>query len=60
MSEFNYKNAYKLAVRTNKELHDTIDSYTAMLEELQQELERVTRENDELRRTIKIMQDPVF
>lgn len=49
MTPFNYKNAYKLAIQTNKELHMSIDSYKVMLGELQRELEEKKQEIIELR-----------
>ncbi len=60
MVNFNYKNAYKLAVQTNKELHKTLDSYKYMLEEAEKEIERLQHENTELLREKAMRKDPVF
>ena len=51
MAEFNYKNAYKLAIQTNKGLHDTLDAQQALLDSLQKELIRCHEEIDDLRQT---------
>ena len=49
MATFNYKNAYKLAVQTNKELHMALGSYKTMLEEAQKELKDCYAQIDKLR-----------
>ena len=53
MAAFDFKNAYRLAVQTNRELHLTLDSYKAMYEQAQQDLkaarEEVSRLRDQLR-----------
>lgn len=52
MTAFNYKNAYKLAIQTNRELHITLDSYKAMHEQDQQELKAARAEIARLREEI--------
>lgn len=53
MAPFNYKNAYKLAVQTNRELHISLDAYKNMYEESQREIKQyqaeITRLNDQIR-----------
>lgn len=49
MTTFNYKNAYKLAIQTNRELHITLDSYKVMHENDQKELRRAQTEIARLR-----------
>lgn len=44
MTAFNYKNAYKLAIQTNRELHITLDSYKVMHENDQKELQHARAE----------------
>jgi len=55
MTAFNYKNAYKLAIQTNRELHMTLDSYKVMHENDQKELERARAEIARLRNEINKM-----
>ena len=38
MGEFNYKNAYRLAVQTNRELHASIEAYKTLLDAAKAEL----------------------
>ena len=40
MAEFNYKNAYRLAIQTNRELHGTIDAYKTLLDAAKAEITR--------------------
>lgn len=49
MTVFNYKNAYKLAIQTNRELHITLDSYKIMHENDQKELQKARAEIAKLR-----------
>lgn len=49
MVAFNYKNAYKLAIQTNRELHITLDSYKVMHENDQKELRHAHAEIAHLR-----------
>lgn len=49
MTAFNYKNAYKLAIQTNRELHMTLDSYKVMHEEDQRALQQARAEIAKLR-----------
>lgn len=49
MVAFNYKNAYKLAIQTNRELHITLDSYKSMHENDQKELKQARAEIARLR-----------
>lgn len=53
MTAFDFKNAYRLAVQTNRELHMTLDSYKVMYEQAQKDLKaaqaEITRLRDELR-----------
>ena len=55
MAAFNYKNAYKLAIQTNRELHISLDSYKVMYENSQQELEAARKEIARLREEIREM-----
>ena len=55
MAAFNYKNAYKLAIQTNRELHISLDSYKVMYENSQQELEAARKEIARLREEIRQM-----
>ena len=55
MAAFNYKNAYKLAIQTNRELHISLDSYKVMYENAQQELEAARKEIARLREEIRQM-----
>jgi len=55
VTAFNYKNAYKLAIQTNRELHMTLDSYKVMHENDQKELERARAEIARLRNEINKM-----
>ena len=38
MTQFNYRNAYRLAVQTNRELHASIDAYRELLDAAKTEL----------------------
>ena len=38
MAVFDFKNAYRLAIQTNRELHMTLDSYKVMYENAQKEI----------------------
>lgn len=62
MAPFNYKNAYKLAIQTNRELHISLDAYKVMNENLQKDLkkanEEINRLRDEIRRMRVNMVDP--
>lgn len=49
MTVFNYKNAYKLAIQTNRELHITLDSYKVMHDNDQKELQHARTEIARLR-----------
>jgi len=55
MAAFNYKNAYKLAIQTNRELHISLDSYKAIHEQDQRELEAAHKEIARLREEIRQM-----
>ena len=44
MTNFNYKNAYKLAIQTNRELHISLDAYKSMYEESQKEIKKYQAE----------------
>lgn len=55
MAAFNYKNAYKLAIQTNRELHIALDSYKVMYENSQKELEAAQKEIARLRQEINNM-----
>lgn len=55
MAAFNYKNAYKLAIQTNRELHISLDSYKVMHEQDQRELEAARKEIARLREEIRQM-----
>lgn len=55
MAAFNYKNAYKLAIQTNRELHISLDSYKAMHEQDLRELEAARKEIARLREEIRQM-----
>ena len=39
-TDFNYKNAYRLAVQTNRELHASIEAYKVLLDATKEELAR--------------------
>lgn len=52
MVAFNYKNAYKLAIQTNRELHITLDAYKVMHDNDQKELQRAQAEIARLREEI--------
>lgn len=52
MTAFNYKNAYKLAIQTNRELHITLDSYKEMHDADQKELKAAQAEIARLREEI--------
>lgn len=62
MAPFNYKNAYKLAIQTNRELHISLDAYKVMNENLQKDLKKanaeINRLRDEIRRMRVNMVDP--
>lgn len=55
MVAFNYKNAYKLAIQTNRELHITLDAYKVMHDNDQKELQRAQAEIARLREEINQM-----
>lgn len=55
MVTFNYKNAYKLAIQTNRELHITLDAYKVMHDNDQKELQRAQAEIARLREEINQM-----
>lgn len=40
MAEFNYRNAYRLAIQTNRELHASIEAYKVLLDAAKDELEK--------------------
>ena len=44
MAPFNYKNAYKLAIQTNRELHISLDAYKFMYDESQKEIQKCKAE----------------
>lgn len=55
MVNFNYKNAYKLAVQTNRELHINLDAYKSMYEESQKEIKKYQAEIARLQEEIRNM-----
>lgn len=52
MTAFNYKNAYRLATQTNRELHMNLDTYKSMYDEAQKEIKRKDAEIARLRQEI--------
>ena len=50
MTQFNYRNAYRLAVQTNRELHASIDAYRELLDAAKAELARCYERINELER----------
>ena len=38
MTDFNYKNAYRLAIQTNRELHASIEAYKVLLDAAKAEI----------------------
>ena len=57
MADFNYKNAYKLAVQTNRELHAAIETYKALLASVKHEADQLKTENKQLRDRIDYLED---
>ena len=55
MVNFNYKNAYKLAIQTNRELHISLDAYKSMYEESQKEVKKYQAEVARLQEEIRNM-----
>lgn len=55
MAPFDYKNAYKLAVQTNRELHISLDAYKVMNENLQRDLKKAEAEIARMREEIRNM-----
>ena len=55
MVNFNYKNAYKLAIQTNRELHISLDAYKSMYEESQKEIKKYQAEIVRLQEEIRNM-----
>ena len=55
MVNFNYKNAYKLAIQTNRELHISLDAYKSMYEESQKEVKEYQAEIARLQEEIRNM-----
>jgi hypothetical protein len=53
MADFNYKNAYKLAIQTNRELHAALETYKSLLAAMKAELDEVKAENKELKYRIE-------
>ena len=57
MADFNYKNAYKLAIQTNRELHAAIESYKMLLASMKNEVDQLKSENKKLRDRIDYLED---
>ena len=55
MAPFNYKNAYKLAIQTNRELHISLDAYKSMYDESQKEIKKCKAEIARLQEEIREM-----
>jgi predicted nuclease with TOPRIM domain len=55
MTPFNYKNAYKLAIQTNRELHISLDAYKSMYDESQKEIQNCKAEIARLQEEIRKM-----
>lgn len=55
MAPFNYKNAYKLAIQTNRELHISLDAYKSMYDESQKEIQKYKAEIAHLQEEIRQM-----
>ena len=55
MAPFNYKNAYKLAIQTNRELHISLDAYKFMYDESQKEIQKCKAEIARLQEEIRDM-----
>ena len=55
-ADFNYRNGYRLAVQTNRELHATIEAYKTLLDAVKDELARVYDENQQLKDRIEYLE----
>ena len=56
-NDFNYKNAYRLAVHTNRELHATIETYKALIAAIKHENDQLKEENRKMRDRIDYLED---
>ena len=52
-NDFNYKNAYRLAIQTNRELHGALDAYKVLLDAAKQELAKCYERIRELEQEVK-------
>ena len=53
MTDFNYKNAYKLAIQTNRELHSAIEAYKTLLDAAKVELAKCYEKINQLEQEVK-------
>lgn len=56
MAEFNYRNAYRLAIQTNRELHSAIEAYKTLLDAAKAEVARVYEENQKLKERVEYLE----